>query len=305
MNGGDITSTNTANAVNLFDTTTGNITFGKGHIDMSASGSKTTVRGNLKVGENTEITGDLLITPFNTKGVVHNDSSGKLSSSLIVNDDLTINTINYDKIQKISLANRVLGSTSNGGNVSEVQINSAMILSSAVTTPKIEVGAVSYAKMQQISLGNRVLGSINGGIVSEVQVNSDMIASGTNITGSAATVTSAAQPAITSLGTLTGLTINGTLTVGGSSLNFASYTSAGTTIINGGNHIVSGTGITLELNTSTPITGTFCIIYNTSNNYTLSQNGTSSNISANNTTVCIYNGSIWVAYSNGVLNVFT
>lgn len=109
-------------------------------------------------------------------------------------------------------------------------------------------------------------------------------------------------------GTLTNngnATITGTLTVGGSSLSFASYTSAGTTTISSGNHIVSGAGITLDLNTSTPIAGTFCIIYNPSNSYTLSQNGTSSTIAANNTTVCIYAGSGWVAYSNGVAVSFS
>lgn len=111
--------------------------------------------------------------------------------------------------------------------------------------------------------------------------------------------------AVTGESTLNSLTLNGTLTVGGSSLSFASYTSTGTTTINSGNHIVSGTGITLELNTSpSPTPGTFCIIYNTSNSYSLSQNGTSSIISANNTTVCIYSGTVWVAYSNGVTVTF-
>ena len=110
--------------------------------------------------------------------------------------------------------------------------------------------------------------------------------------------------AVTGESTLNSLTLNGTLTVGGSSLSFASYTSTGTTI-NSGNHIVSGTGITLELNTSpSPTPGTFCIIYNPSNSYSLSQNGTSSIISANNTTVCIYSGTVWVAYSNGVTVTF-
>jgi trimeric autotransporter adhesin len=47
--------------------------------------------------------------------------------------------------------------------------------------------------------------------------------------------------------TFNSLTLNGTLTVGGSSLSFASYTSAATTTISSGNHIVSGASITLEL----------------------------------------------------------
>jgi trimeric autotransporter adhesin len=105
--------------------------------------------------------------------------------------------------------------------------------------------------------------------------------------------------------TFNSLTLNGTLTVGGSSLSFASYTSAATTTISSGNHIVSGALITLELETTpTPPQGTFCVIYNTLNGYTLSQNITSTYISANNTTVCIYNGAGWVAYSNGVLKTF-
>ena len=106
--------------------------------------------------------------------------------------------------------------------------------------------------------------------------------------------------------TFNSLTLNGTLTVGGSSLSFASYTSAATTTISSGNHIVSGALITLELETTptSPPQGTFCVIYNTLNGYTLSQNITSTYISANNTTVCIYNGAGWVAYSNGVLKTF-
>jgi hypothetical protein len=97
------------------------------------------------------------------------------------------------------------------------------------------------------------------------------------------------------------------LNVGGSSLSFASYTSAETTTISTGNHIVSNTGITLELRTSSPspTSGTFCIIYNPAHSYTLSQNNTNGSISANNTTVCIYTGNTWVAYSNGAVVTFS
>ena len=51
MDGGDIVATTTANAVNVFATTTGKTTLGGGAVDIGASGSATTVKGSFNVDE--------------------------------------------------------------------------------------------------------------------------------------------------------------------------------------------------------------------------------------------------------------
>lgn len=76
--------------------------------------------------------------------------------------------VSYAEIQNVATADRVLGSTTAGGAVSEVQVATGMIKNDAVT----------YAKMQHVATANRVLGSTTAnGAVSEVQVQTAMIAS--------------------------------------------------------------------------------------------------------------------------------
>ena len=92
--------------------------------------------------------------------------------------------------------------------------------------------------------------------------------------------------------------LNGSLTVAGSSLSFTAHTIDATIIT--GNHIVSAGGVTLTLDiTPPPSAGTFLVIYTTANTYTLNDGASDAPISANTTTVCIYNGALWVAYSSG------
>ncbi len=51
------------------------------------------------------ISNSVTITPFSTAGVIHNNSSGLLSSSLIVDADITAATITNDKLANISSSN--------------------------------------------------------------------------------------------------------------------------------------------------------------------------------------------------------
>jgi hypothetical protein len=96
----------------------------------------------------------------------HPNHTGDVTSTgdgatTIANDAVT-----YAKMQHVATANRVLGSTSANGAVSEVQIATGMISNDAVT----------YAKMQNVATANRVLGSTSAdGVVSEVQVSNDML----------------------------------------------------------------------------------------------------------------------------------
>ena len=54
----------------------------------------TTIDGNTDITGATSIDGDLTIVDFTTAGILHNDASGLVSSSLIVNDDIADGTIN-------------------------------------------------------------------------------------------------------------------------------------------------------------------------------------------------------------------
>ena len=82
---------------------------------------------------------------------------------MIANDAVT-----YDKMQDIGTANRVLGSTSADGAVTEVQVATNMIAN----------GAVTYDKMQDIGTANRVLGASTAGTIGEVRVVTNMADTG-------------------------------------------------------------------------------------------------------------------------------
>jgi len=96
----------------------------------------------------------------------HPNHSGDVTSSgdgatTIANDAVT-----YAKMQNVATANRVLGSTSAGGVISEVQVITQMIAADAVT----------YGKIQNLGTANRLLGGITaGGPISEVRVATPMI----------------------------------------------------------------------------------------------------------------------------------
>jgi microcystin-dependent protein len=63
--------------------------------------------------------------------------NGSIDTAHIADDQVT-----YPKIQNVTTANRVLGSTTAGGVVSEVQVQTAMIADGAVTSDKIATSAL-------------------------------------------------------------------------------------------------------------------------------------------------------------------
>jgi len=70
-----------------------------------------------------------------------------IQNSAVTTDKINNDAVTYGKIQNVVTANRVLGSTSAGGVVSEVQVQTAMIADSAVTTAKINDESVTVAKL--------------------------------------------------------------------------------------------------------------------------------------------------------------
>jgi len=94
-------------------------------------------------------------------------ADGVVSEVQVSTNMIADSAVTYAKMQNVLTANRLLGSTSANSNVSEVQVATGMIANDAVT----------YAKIQNVATANRVLGSSSaGGVVSEVQVSNAMLA---------------------------------------------------------------------------------------------------------------------------------
>jgi hypothetical protein len=128
-----------------------------------------------------------------------NITTAKIANLAVTTGLLANNAVTYGKIQAIATANRLLGSTTAGGAVSEVQVatdmvvdsaitadklasnavTNAKIASNAVTTAKIADNNVTLAKLPLSTTANRVLGATTlGSAYTEVQVQTDMIADG-------------------------------------------------------------------------------------------------------------------------------
>ena len=91
------------------------------------------------------ITSNIAIATTSTVGLA-SFSSGDFSVSTGA-VSIKSDGVSYSQIQNISTANRVLGSTSAGGVISEVQVQTNMIADNAVTAAKIADNAVTEAKI--------------------------------------------------------------------------------------------------------------------------------------------------------------
>lgn len=156
----------------------GNVTSGK-----LAAGAAAANLGNL--GVTTALLNDNAVT------------TAKITNLNVTTDKLANNSVTYGKMQTIATGNRLLGSTTSGGAVSEVQVAEAMIETNAVTSDKINASAVTDAKIASNAVttakildrnvtfiklpasttANRVLAATTSGVsFSELQVQTDMIA---------------------------------------------------------------------------------------------------------------------------------
>ena len=80
-----------------------------------------------------------------------------MADSAIGTSELRKNAVTYSKIQNIVTANRVLGSTSANGPVTEVQIQTAMYATGSVDSAALGNNSVTFAKMADSSVGSNEL----------------------------------------------------------------------------------------------------------------------------------------------------
>ena len=85
-----------------------------------------------------------------------------------------------------------------------------------INTPDIDGGTIDGATISSCTINNDVTGNLTGNVTGNLTGN----VTG-NTSGTAATVTGAAQSAITSVGTLTGLTVGGDVIIDGASKDFS------------------------------------------------------------------------------------
>ena len=118
-NGGDITNGTTGNANNIFATSTGKVTLGGGAIDLSATGTATTVKGTLNVDEavtldsTLDVTGDTSVSTFDSTGASTLASGGGVVAICSTGVMTTVKgTLNVDEAVTLDSTLDVTGDTS-------------------------------------------------------------------------------------------------------------------------------------------------------------------------------------------------
>jgi hypothetical protein len=184
--------------------------------------------------------GTVTITPLNVAGIVHNNSSGVLSTSLIVSADITANNITNSLFRQ-SGANTIVGNpTGSTANVTDITLGSTLtfvsgalqttalsgdvttsansfvttIANNAVTTAKINNSAVTYAKLQN-ETASTLLGNPTGSTAapSEITLGATLQFSGSAVQTKAFTgdVTTSANSFATTVNSYNGGTVFGTM----------------------------------------------------------------------------------------------
>ncbi|MGB8467931.1 MAG: hypothetical protein WCE21_02915 [Candidatus Babeliales bacterium] len=118
-------------------------------------------------------TGTIAIDGFTTAGVVHNDASGNLSSSLIVDADITTGTITDDKLQTITTGGKVANSATTATSANTL---STIVLRDG-TTGGFSAGAISATSVTA-SANPGFFGNLSGNATSATTA-----ASATSFTG--------------------------------------------------------------------------------------------------------------------------
>ena len=150
---------------------------------------------------------DLLLNQFTGDGsdVTFTLSGAAVENDMIADDAVTqvklaADAVTYAKVQNIVTANRVLGSATADGTVSEVQVATDMIVDANVTTAKIANDAVTADKIADDAVGADAVASVPLaiGITSVVTATSLTATVNTHVYVSAAgqTITLPASPTI-------------------------------------------------------------------------------------------------------------
>lgn len=161
-------------------------------------------------------------------------TSTQLASNAVTTAKIADDNVTYAKIQNVVTANRVLGSTTAGGIVSEVQVATAMVADDAIT----------YVKMQNAASSGILLGNIGpvGNTITELSAS--QVRTLLNVADGAqpGTVTSVGTAGSVNGITLTGGTITtaGTITLGGTLGNIANSQLTNSTVSYGGVTVALG-----------------------------------------------------------------
>src|SRR3990167_3481414 len=165
----------------------------------------------LKTDDNLSIGQNLKVASLTTEsGVIKNDNLGNLSSSLITNDNIGPSAAIADtKLATISTAGKVLNSatTATSNNIANTIISrdSSGNFSAGTITGNLAGSVTGAASLNVLKSGDTMSGNLN-------MANNDVTNVATVSANSlAGTLTTAAQPNVTSVGTLTGLTMGGAI----------------------------------------------------------------------------------------------
>ena len=155
-------------------------------------------------------------------------TSTELASNSVTTAKIADDNVTYGKIQNVVTANRVLGSTTADGVVSEVQVATAMVADNAIT----------YAKLQNIASSGVLLGNIGPTNSDAQELTAAQVRTLLNVADGSqpGTVTSIATAGSVNGITLTGGTITtaGTITLGGTLGNIANNQLSNSTVSYGG-----------------------------------------------------------------------
>ncbi len=276
---------------------------------VSSVVAQLTVTGTLSV--NDAIITTLTIPSFTAAGVVHNDASGNLSSSLIVNADITPGTIANTSLATISSSNTpgniVVRDGSGNFITNEITINGTVTnptdaATKAYVDAAVSTGLVAHTPAVAVSTTNQTLSGFPtiDGVTFPSGTNRVLLTGQTNPVENGLWVAAAGawtRPADFASGTLAGqayvLILSGTV-YGGSSwlcntptavidtnpINFALFSLPDTTT---GANVGAGTGLIFRdktgntLNFKTLIQGSHIVITNNANDITLATDGTNLN----------------------------
>ena len=179
------------------------------------------------------------LTNFGTAGVIHNNNSGTLSSSLVVNADIANNAnIAYSKLNLATSIDN--GDIAAGANIASSKLNLTNAITSgdivAGTIVNSDINAAANISASKLNLTNAIT---SGDIVAGTITNSDINA-GANISASKLNLTNAITSGDIAAGTIMNSDINAAANIAASKINLTNAITSG--------DIVAGTIVNSDIN---------------------------------------------------------